>query len=73
MTSSNQGPVNVQTNIVGLMGLMFIGLKVTGNISWPWVWVLAPFWIPLALVAAILLACGIVVLIEQALKDSTDA
>jgi hypothetical protein len=24
--------------------LLFIGLKLTGQITWPWVWVLFPFW-----------------------------
>jgi hypothetical protein len=43
--SSSSGGVGV----LGLMGVMFTGLKIAGVISWPWVWVLAPFWIPLAL------------------------
>lgn len=30
-----------------LLGLLFIGLKLTGYIAWSWVWVLAPFWIGL--------------------------
>ena len=25
--------------------LMFIGLKLTGFITWPWIWVLSPVWI----------------------------
>ena len=30
----------------GLLTLVFIVLKLTGVISWSWVWVLAPLWIP---------------------------
>lgn len=41
--------------VSGLMGVMFIGLKIAGIIHWPWVWVLSPFWIPLALVVIFLL------------------
>jgi hypothetical protein len=26
--------------------IVFIVLKLTGNVPWSWVWVLAPFWIP---------------------------
>ena len=26
--------------------LLFIGLKLTGNIAWSWWWVLSPLWIP---------------------------
>nr|DAT56980.1 MAG TPA: transmembrane protein [Caudoviricetes sp.] len=30
--------------------LIFIVLKLTGNIDWSWWWVLSPIWIPLILV-----------------------
>lgn len=36
----------------GLLTILFIGLKLTGNIMWPWLWVLSPLWVPLAAVAA---------------------
>jgi hypothetical protein len=32
-----------------LLGLLFIVLKLTGYITWSWVWVLAPFWIVAAI------------------------
>ena len=32
-----------------LLGITFIVLKLTHVIAWSWVWVLAPFWLPLAL------------------------
>ena len=36
--------------------LLFIGLKLTGQITWSWIWVLSPFWIILVfgLVATVL-------------------
>lgn len=34
----------------GLLTILFIGLKLCKVITWSWVWVLAPFWIPIALV-----------------------
>jgi len=37
-----------------VLGLIFITLKLTGNIVWSWWWVLAPFWIPLAIVLAVI-------------------
>lgn len=42
-----------------LLGLLFIGLKLTGYIHWSWLWVLAPFWIPLALLLIVLIIVGI--------------
>ena len=45
--------------ILGLLGVAFVVLKLVSVISWSWWWVLAPFWIPLAL-TAIILIIGIV-------------
>lgn len=30
----------------GLLGVLFIALKLTGHITWSWLWVLAPIWAP---------------------------
>jgi hypothetical protein len=35
--------------ISGLLGVCFVVLRLCHVIDWPWKWVLAPFWIPLAL------------------------
>ena len=34
----------------GLLTIAFIVLKLTGVIAWSWWWVLAPLWIPAAIV-----------------------
>ena len=34
---------------VGLLTVLFVGLKLTGYIDWPWVWVLSPIWISIIL------------------------
>lgn len=50
--------VIVRTNGIGFFGLLaivFITLKLTGYITWPWLWVLSPLWMPLAIVVSILL------------------
>lgn len=52
--------VTVQFPILGLLGLIFITLKLTGYIAWSWLWVLSPFWIPLAIAAVIFLVVFIV-------------
>ena len=38
----------------GLLAVLFIGLKLTGYITWSWWWVLSPLWIPLVVILAIL-------------------
>ena len=32
-----------------LLGIAFLILKLCNVITWPWIWVLAPFWIGLAI------------------------
>lgn len=41
-----------------LLTVLFIALKLTGVIAWPWIWVLAPIWIGavLMMVAILLVA-----------------
>jgi hypothetical protein len=39
----------------GLLGILFIGLKLAGIIDWEWWIVLAPIWAPIALVLAVFL------------------
>lgn len=41
--------------IGGVLALIFTVLKLVGVISWPWIWVLCPIWIPLFLATIILL------------------
>ena len=41
---------------VGLLTLVFIALKLTGFIAWPWVWVLSPIWITAIFSVIIILA-----------------
>lgn len=60
-TSSNTSSSGI--GFGGLLTVLFIGLKLTGYISWSWWWVLSPLWIGLALSVTILLFCGLIALI----------
>ena len=51
------------SNGIGLPGVLFVVflvLKLTGNIDWSWWWVTSPIWIPLIVGIAILLTLVIV-------------
>ena len=54
LNNQGSGSVNGGISILGLLGLIFIVLKLVGVITWSWVWVLAPFWIPTAIFLAVL-------------------
>lgn len=49
--------------ILGLLGILFVGLKLTDYIDWSWWWVLAPFWGPAAFFATILVVLAIVAIV----------
>jgi len=44
---------NVGSGFGGLLTLLFVGLKLTGCITWSWWWVFSPLWIGLAVALAI--------------------
>lgn len=44
----------------GLLGILFIALKLTGYIDWSWWWVTAPLWGGLVLIFAVLLVAVLV-------------
>lgn len=46
--------VTVGPGVGGLLGVLFVALKLTGHIDWSWFWVLSPFWIPFAIFMGIL-------------------
>lgn len=37
----------------GLLTVLFIGLKLTGHVTWSWLWVVSPLWLPLVVVLAL--------------------
>lgn len=44
MASDNKGGRSGGVGFFGLLGLLFIGLKLAGCIDWPWWVVLSPLW-----------------------------
>ncbi len=45
---------------IGLLTILFIALKLIGVISWSWLWVLSPLWIP-PVVFIILTLVGLII------------
>ena len=54
----------VGLDFVDALTLLFIALKLTGCITWSWIWVLSPIWISLGFLAV--LAILIVLLAKAA-------
>lgn len=52
---------------LGLLTILFIGLKLAHFISWSWWWVLSPLWVPVAAIVAFVGVCLVLWLIQQVL------
>ena len=73
MSDTNVQATSGGTGFLGLLTLLFIGLKLTGYIAWSWLWVLSPLWFGAAtiILACILIFLGaMLVAIIKAIVDS---
>jgi hypothetical protein len=46
----------VGLGFVDALTLLFIALKLTGQIDWNWIWVLSPIWISISFLAVLTVA-----------------
>lgn len=53
MSNSTSNASSGGIGVFGLLGVAFIVLKLTNVIQWSWLWVLAPFWMPVSIFLAI--------------------
>lgn len=56
MANGSSGGIGIGT----LLAIVFTVLKLCGVISWSWVWVLCPVWIPLGLVLILLVIAFVI-------------
>lgn len=61
MKKENQVVVSGGIGFFEALGLVFIVLKLCGVIDWSWWWVLAPIWMPVALVLGIIIIFAIII------------
>lgn len=48
--------MKISTGFINLLTILFIGLKLTGNITWSWFWVLSPLIFSVSIAVLLLLA-----------------
>ena len=63
--SDNKSTRSSGIGFFSLLAILFITLKLTGVITWSWLWVLAPIWIPFVIVVFILIIVGIIVIANK--------
>jgi len=63
-------------NLSTILLIIFLTLKLAGVITWPWLWVLSPIWLPIAFLMAVLgigLTLAVIVfMIRQTFEAFTD-
>jgi hypothetical protein len=66
--SNNSSSSSSGIGLPGLLTVLFVGLKLTGHITWSWWWVLSPLWISALIGLTILAIVFILALISGAFK-----
>jgi hypothetical protein len=68
---TEQKITSINSSILTVLFIVFLTLKLTGNIDWSWWWVTSPLWLPLAILFAIinvLLIAGVIMLWGRRIK-----
>lgn len=63
MSERDDTVVRVEGGLPVLLTIIFVVLKLTGNITWSWWWVISPLWIGGAAVVVALLLCVLAVML----------
>ena len=63
--SDNKSTSSSGIGFFGLLVILFIALKLTGYITWSWLWVLAPIWITFIMVVFVIIIAGIVIIANK--------
>lgn len=62
---SNTTTESTGVSFFGLLTILFIGLKLGSVINWSWIWVLAPLWMPIAAVLALLVISVLIAAVKS--------
>lgn len=65
--SNSKNSSGIGIGVLGLLGIVFVVLKLTNVIAWSWWYVTLPFWGGFALFAGIALIGGIMILIANSM------
>ena len=68
---SKNSSKNGGISFLGLLQLLFIYLKLTGEIEWEWAWVLSPLWIPLVVIFVVFVAVVCIGVVKGIIKDKS--
>jgi hypothetical protein len=58
--SQEQQVTAINSSILTILFVVFLVLKLTGNIDWSWWWITSPLWLPVAILLVVINALLIV-------------
>ena len=67
--SKEQQVTVFNSSILTILFVVFLTLKLTGNLDWSWWWITSPLWIPLAIAVLIISLMFMIGVIMLLLKD----
>ena len=70
MQNNNAGSNGI--GFFGLLGIAFIVMKCLNQITWSWVWVLAPLWMPMLVTILVLFGAFVFSVIKVLLKRKSE-
>jgi len=73
MSESSSSSSSGGIGFTGLLGILFIGLKLGGIIDWSWWYVTMPLWIPFAIIAVVLIFIVIGITFKIAFVETSNA
>ena len=65
---NNSSSSSSGVGVFGLLGIVFVVLKLLGKITWSWWWVTLPFWGGIALLAVFVPFCLFVAVVINQIK-----
>ena len=60
------------SGFIEALTLLFIGLKLTGHITWKWLWVLSPMWLTLSIAFVLALLIVAIDAVRDRLEDEKE-
>jgi hypothetical protein len=61
--------MNESFPLLSLLGIVFIVLRLTGVVAWSWWWVLCPFWLIPAIIAAFIALLAVMFFLAAVFGD----
>ena len=64
--------VKFEIGFFSVLFIVFLTLKLCGVITWPWIWVVAPLWVPIAVLVSLFLGMFFIAIFMSLRNERTN-